>query len=134
MVWCFPPSMVKYVVKPNSQQNKNPCKLSVYKDFLVGVTGFEPAASWSRTKRSTELSHTPKTYPIQLICSPPKGECRAPLTLVEITDLASPSLGCFICHRQRSLARRSCLQLPRTEPHPENLFCLSIVCMSHKTP
>ena len=27
--------------------------------FLVGVTGFEPAASWSRTKRSTKLSHTP---------------------------------------------------------------------------
>ena len=26
---------------------------------LVGVTGFEPAASWSRTKRSTKLSHTP---------------------------------------------------------------------------
>ena len=40
--------MVKHVVKPFSQQNKNPCKLSVYKDFLVGVTGFEPAASWSR--------------------------------------------------------------------------------------
>ena len=26
---------------------------------MVGVTGFEPAASWSRTKRSTKLSHTP---------------------------------------------------------------------------
>ena len=26
---------------------------------MVGVTGFEPAASWSRTKRSTMLSHTP---------------------------------------------------------------------------
>ena len=26
---------------------------------LVGVTGFEPAASWSQTKRSTKLSHTP---------------------------------------------------------------------------
>ena len=25
----------------------------------VGVTGFEPAASSSRTKRSTKLSHTP---------------------------------------------------------------------------
>ena len=25
----------------------------------VGVTGFEPAASWSQTKRSTKLSHTP---------------------------------------------------------------------------
>ncbi len=27
--------------------------------FLFGVTGFEPAASWSRTKHSTKLSHTP---------------------------------------------------------------------------
>ena len=27
--------------------------------FLVGVTGFEPTTSWSRTKRSTKLSHTP---------------------------------------------------------------------------
>ena len=27
--------------------------------YMVGVTGFEPAASWSRTKRSTKLSHTP---------------------------------------------------------------------------
>ena len=26
---------------------------------VVGVTGLEPAASWSRTKRSTKLSHTP---------------------------------------------------------------------------
>ena len=27
--------------------------------FLVGVRGFEPPASWSRTKHSTKLSHTP---------------------------------------------------------------------------
>ena len=27
--------------------------------LLVGVTGFEPAASWSRTKRTTKLCHTP---------------------------------------------------------------------------
>ncbi len=27
--------------------------------LLVGVRGFEPPASWSRTKRSTKLSHTP---------------------------------------------------------------------------
>lgn len=26
---------------------------------MVGVRGFEPPASWSRTKRSTKLSHTP---------------------------------------------------------------------------
>ena len=63
-------SMVKYVVRPISQQNKNPCKLSVCKDFMVGVTGFEPAASWSRTKRSTELSHTPLSYLIPLFSSP----------------------------------------------------------------
>ena len=41
--------MVKHVVKPNSQQNKKSCKHNVYKTFMVGVTGFEPAASWSRT-------------------------------------------------------------------------------------
>ena len=29
--------------------------------LLIGVTGFEPAASWSRTKHSTGLSHTPIT-------------------------------------------------------------------------
>ncbi len=56
----------KYL-KPNSQQNKKPCKLNVYKAFMVGVTGFEPAASWSRTKRSTELSHTP--MPILFLCT-----------------------------------------------------------------
>lgn len=26
---------------------------------LVGVSGFEPEASWSRTKRDTKLRHTP---------------------------------------------------------------------------
>ena len=26
---------------------------------MVGVTGLEPAASWSRTKRTTKLCHTP---------------------------------------------------------------------------
>ena len=26
---------------------------------LVGVAGFEPAASWTRTKRDTKLRHTP---------------------------------------------------------------------------
>ena len=26
---------------------------------LVGVTGLEPMASWSRTKRDTKLRHTP---------------------------------------------------------------------------
>lgn len=29
--------------------------------MLVGVAGFEPAASWTRTKRDTKLRHTPLT-------------------------------------------------------------------------
>ena len=28
--------------------------------FLVGVAGFEPTASWTRTKRDTKLRHTPE--------------------------------------------------------------------------
>ena len=27
---------------------------------MVGVAGFEPTASWTRTKRDTKLRHTPK--------------------------------------------------------------------------
>ena len=27
--------------------------------FMVGVSGFEPEASWTRTKRDTKLRHTP---------------------------------------------------------------------------
>ena len=46
-------------------QNKNKKALrNISQDFfgiatVIGVTGFEPAASWSRTKHSTGLSHTP---------------------------------------------------------------------------
>ena len=29
--------------------------------FVVGVSGFEPEASWTRTKRDTKLRHTPLT-------------------------------------------------------------------------
>ena len=27
---------------------------------MVGVAGFEPTASWTRTKRDTKLRHTPE--------------------------------------------------------------------------
>ena len=51
--------MVKYVVKPISQQNKKSCKRNIYKTFLVGVTGFEPAlptaVAWSNRAQSTAL-------------------------------------------------------------------------------
>lgn len=30
--------------------------------FLVGVSGFEPEVSWTRTKRDTKLRHTPKSH------------------------------------------------------------------------
>ena len=32
--------------------------------LLVGVSGFEPEASWTRTKRDTKLRHTPIAYDI----------------------------------------------------------------------
>jgi hypothetical protein len=37
--------------------SSNPCKLL---KELVGASGFEPPTSWSRTRRSTRLSHAPK--------------------------------------------------------------------------
>ena len=32
-----------------------------FPSYQIGVTGFEPATSWSRTKRSTKLSYTPSS-------------------------------------------------------------------------
>ena len=43
---------------------KNPC-VGLNPDtwfFVVEATGFEPAASWSQTKRSTKLSHASFSY------------------------------------------------------------------------
>ena len=37
---------------------KNPDLLSQIRIFVVEVTGFEPAAFWSRTKRATKLRYT----------------------------------------------------------------------------
>ena len=38
---------------------KNPAEIEKFQPDLVGVSGFEPEASWSRTKRDTKLRHTP---------------------------------------------------------------------------
>ena len=40
-------------------QIKKPTNTKVLPDFLVGVAGFEPTASWSRTKRATNCA-TPR--------------------------------------------------------------------------
>ena len=49
----------------------NTSKSSIHAAFaVVGVTGLEPMASWSRTKRSTKLSYTPRlaTYLLYSFC------------------------------------------------------------------
>ena len=45
-----------------TDKNKNDGILLKIRRFMVGVRGFEPPASWSRTKHSTKLSHTPKHF------------------------------------------------------------------------
>lgn len=49
------------------RKSLNPLIYNGFKAFcMVGVTGFEPMASWSRTKRDTKLRHTPKCFSIIL--------------------------------------------------------------------
>jgi hypothetical protein len=36
-----------------------PCA-TIPREYPIGLVGFEPTASWSRTRRSTKLSHSPK--------------------------------------------------------------------------
>ena len=43
------------------RKEKKPEKHRFFKAFsMVGVAGFEPTASWTRTKRDTKLRHTPE--------------------------------------------------------------------------
>ena len=44
---------------------------------MVGVAGFEPAASWTRTKRDTKLRHTPKDLNIIMRLYPNVKGCQA---------------------------------------------------------
>ena len=44
---------------PDTDQKKNEDRPNRQSSFLVGVSGFEPEASWTRTKRDTKLRHTP---------------------------------------------------------------------------
>ena len=44
---------------PDTNQKKMKTAQMGSLHFLVGVSGFEPEASWTRTKRDTKLRHTP---------------------------------------------------------------------------
>ena len=48
----------------NTDQKKNEDRPDGQPSFLVGVSGFEPEASWTRTKRDTKLRHTPLAMPL----------------------------------------------------------------------
>ncbi len=76
---------------------------------LVGVTGFEPAASWSRTKRSTKLSHTPFFHALKLyhICGG-----LSIFFLQLLSFFCFPDCGderCRFASRRRGRVRASCI-------------------------
>ena len=77
---------------------------------LVGVTGFEPATSSSRTKRATKLRHTPRCeerVPRELARVGTCSECRqgdAPRWLV---PLLGGWCGINCRHRQRQIVYRT---------------------------
>ena len=67
---------------------------------MVGVTGFEPTASWSRTKRATNCATPRKEKPQQLGCCGVVGDERIELPRAESESAAlplceSPSGLCF---------------------------------------
>ena len=51
--------------------------LAPFSKTLVGVTGFEPTTSWSRTKRSTKLSYTPGDRDVPYGATPVKSVQRS---------------------------------------------------------
>ena len=57
---------------------------------MVGVTGFEPTASWSRTKRATNCATPRKEKPQQLGCCGVVGDERIELPRAESESAALP--------------------------------------------
>ena len=51
---------LEYREKNKKAENLVKSRLSAL--FVASLRGFEPPASWSRTKHSTKLSHTPKHF------------------------------------------------------------------------
>ena len=55
--------------------------------MVVGVTGYEPATSSSRTKRATKLRHTPKNS-AKTVKGPRTSSTIAPLHVMKRIDVA----------------------------------------------
>ena len=58
--WCRCPQHILFRRGyPDQVKNECPVRDLRPRHSVVGVSGFEPEASWSRTKRDTKLRHTP---------------------------------------------------------------------------
>ena len=73
--------------RPSGNKKDPQPKLEV---LLVGVTGFEPTASWSRTKRATNCATPRKEKPQQLGCCGVVGDERIELPRAESESAALP--------------------------------------------
>ncbi len=110
---------------------------------MVGVTGFEHATSWSRTKRSTKLSHTPEYIILKNCFANFIFSCFAnAYALSPLQPTALPSLTNSLVNRRVAATQNSLLHpppaaqgvFPQTEPHPEilnlkDLFCQFCFCL-----
>ena len=74
----------------HSVKNKKLFHQTVKELFVVGVTGFEPTASWSRTKRATNCATPRKEKPQQLGCCGVVGDERIELPRAESESAALP--------------------------------------------
>ena len=74
----------------HSVKNKKLFHQTVKELFVVGVTGFEPTASWSRTKRATNCATPRKEKPQQLSCCGVVGDERIELPRAESESAALP--------------------------------------------
>ena len=70
--------------------NKKTPSLKLEVSLQVGVTGFEPTASWSRTKRATNCATPRKEKPQQRSCCGVVGDERIELPRAESESAALP--------------------------------------------
>lgn len=68
----------------HSVKNKKLFHQTVKELFVVGVTGFEPTASWSRTKRATNCATPRQPFYYRRKCACCQGKFRRPYTPLSI--------------------------------------------------